>query len=450
MFTPVSPDILLSRPCGAAGRRWLLALGLAAGSAAHAQSTLPAVSAAPAPIVFPAGDTTQATRDLAQVFHVPGVTGPVARFQTVAGSFDIELLPAAAPLQAANFSAYAAAGAYDNTFFHRVAYFEAVAQPSILQGGGYYAVPSLDAVSKLAPVPLEYQLPNVRGTLAAARTSDPNSATSEWYFNTRDNSSILGPANDGYGYTVFARVLGTGMAVVDAIASLPLYNIGGPFNSLPLRDVAQDQTQVYLENLVPLQVVREIPVYPSADGQAALLGFLAVSDTPEVATALADGRTLRVTPVAPGFATIALTTGDVRGNLAQTTLAVTVLSPVPYVAWRQTNLATLADAGEAASSADPDADGLPNLLEYALGQDPLAFSSGGAPAVARDGSLLTLSFSAPRADLDYVVETTTALDSVWTTAGVMQGAPDANGRVSASVPVGEAPRFLRLRVAVRP
>lgn len=289
-----------------------------------------------------------------------------------------------------------------------------------------------------------------RAARSPPRTADPNSATSEWYFNTRDNSSILGPANDGHGYTVFARVLGTGMTVVDAIAGLPLYNIGGPFNSLPLRDVAQGQTQLYASNLVQLQIVREIPVYPSAAGEAALLEFVAVSDTPAVAVAQADGRTLRVTPVSPGFATIALTTGDVRGNLAQTTLAVTVLSPVPYVAWRQTHFATLADEGPAASAADPDADALPNLLEYALGLDPLAPTAGGAPAVAREGSLLTLSFPAPRADIDYVVETTGALGSAWTTAGVTQSAPDANGRVSASVAIGGSSRFLRLRVAARP
>ncbi len=411
---------------------------------------MPGVLDNPAPLVIPAGATAASTLDLGEFFHVPGVTGPVVRFQTVAGSFDVELLPSAAPQHVANFSAYAAAGAYDNTFFHRVAYFEAVAQPSILQGGGYYVDSNLTAVPKLAPVALEYRLPNARGTLAAARTADPNSATSEWYFNTRDNSSILGPANDGYGYTVFARVLGTGMTVVDAIAALPLYNIGGAFNSIPLRNVAQGQTQLFLSNLVPLQIVREIPLYPSVANQAALLGFLAVSDTPTVATAVADGRTLRVTPVAPGFATIALTTGDVRGNIAQTTLSVTVLSPVPYVAWRQTNFATLADAGDAASSADPDADGLTNLLEYALALDPLAPSAAGAPAVARNGSLLTLSFPAPRADLDYVVETAGALDGAWTTVGVTQGAPDANGRVSASVAIGESSRFLRLRVAVRP
>ncbi len=450
MVTPASPYPLLSRQLGLIDRGFLLVLALAAGSLGRAQSTLPAVSAAPAPLVFAAGDTAQATRDLGQVFHVPGVVGPVARFQTVFGSFDIELLPSAAPQHVANFSTYAAEGVYDNTFFHRVAYFEAVDQPSILQGGGYYVNPNLDSTPKLPPVPLEYQLPNSRGTLAAARTSDPNSATSEWYFNTRDNSDILGPANDGYGYTVFARVLGTGMAVVDAIANLPLYNIGSPFTSLPLRDVAQGQAQLFLSNLVPLQIVREIPLYPSSDGEAAMLGFLAVSDTPAVATAQADGRTLRVTPVAPGFATITLTTGDVRGNLAQTTLAVTVLSPVPYVAWRQTNFATLADAGDAASSADPDADGLPNLLEYALGQDPRTPSVDGAPAVARNDQLLSLTFPAPRADLDYLVETTGALGSAWTTAGVTQSAPDANGRVSASVAVGESPRFLRLRVAVRP
>ena len=309
----------------------------------RAQTTLPQVLASPPALSRTTADLSPVSIDLSTIFAVPGVTGPIARFDTTSGAFDVELQPSAAPNHAANFSAYATAQAYDNTFFHRVAYFESGQGPSILQGGGYQAVlPGAPAVPKLSPVALEYSLPNARGTLAAARTADPDSATSEWYFNTRDNSTILGPANDGHGYTVFGRVLGTGMTVVDTLAAFPLYNLGSPFTSTPLRDVTAGQTQLLVENFVVLRSVRLIPAYPAANDASALLRFTATSGNPAVASAsISSGHTLVVTPLAAGATTITLTTADVRDNLATASFAVTITrqnqtidfappSPQPY------------------------------------------------------------------------------------------------------------------------
>jgi probable HAF family extracellular repeat protein len=101
---------------------------------------------------------------------------------------------------------------------------------------------------------------------------------------------------------------------------------------------------------------------------------------------------------------------------------------------------------------DPDADGIANLLEYALALAPLAADPSGLPVPVLDQDEVRLTYRALRADLLYVVETTTNLadPASWTTAGVDQGTPAPDGATTATVPVGAGPRFLRLRVTVRP
>ena len=425
-----------------------LVLALVGGSL-HAQSTVPTVATTPAALNLPVGGTANSL-DLTTVFSVPGVTGQIAQFNTSFGLFNVELLAAAAPNHVTNFIAYTNAGSYSNTFFHRVAYFEASpAGPSILQGGGYSIASGLPAVTKRPSVNLEYSLPNARGTLAAARTTDPNSATSEWFFNTRDNSTILGPLNDGFGYSVFARVIGTGMFVVDTIAGLPLYNIGGAFTSLPLRDIAAGQTQVFFANLVPLNTVTPIPLFPSANGQAAVVSFTVSSSLPAVASAtLLNGRTLSIAPLALGSTTLTLTATDTNGNTAQTTLSVTVASAFT------TSLANAGvPANKRAATDDPDADGIVNLLEYALGLSPTTPSTTGLPAAQVAAGNLTFTYKrAVATGLTYVVQTTTDLTTPasWTTTGVTQGTPDVNGNTTATIPYSTGPRFLRLSVALNP
>jgi cyclophilin family peptidyl-prolyl cis-trans isomerase len=104
----------------------------------------------------------------------------------------------------------------------------------VIQGGGFYD--SFAGVVSQAPIVNETGLPNVRGTIAMARTSELNSATSQWFINTVDN-----PKLDTAKYAVFGQVLGDGMKVVDAIAALPICNLsnfaGGVFGEVPLRNV---------------------------------------------------------------------------------------------------------------------------------------------------------------------------------------------------------------------
>jgi cyclophilin family peptidyl-prolyl cis-trans isomerase len=263
------------------------------------------------------------TLDLRSYFAVPGAVGPkYAQFDTIFGRFNVELRNDIAPRHVANFLAYAQAGSYTNTFFHRAAALDASGSVSIVQGGGYgYKLPfEITTVTKLAPIALEYNLANARGTLAAARTSDVNSATSEWYINTRDNSTILGVTNGG-GYSVFGRVLGTGMTVVDAIAALPRYNVGSPFTELPLRNVSGSSANE--TNLIIVNSVREASLFPSGNAPA-VVDLTVQNSSAGVVSATIVNSTLTLTPIAAGTATVTVRAVDTNGNAATGTIGVTV------------------------------------------------------------------------------------------------------------------------------
>ncbi len=152
------------------------------------------------------------------------------RLATSAGDIVVELDAAKAPKTVDNFVRYVKAGHYDGTVFHRVI-------PSfMIQGGGYSA--DMKEKSTRAPIPLESRngLANVRGTIAMARTPDPNSATAQFFINVQDNPNLDQPnASDGNGYAVFGKVT-AGMEVVDKIRAAPTGNKAGHAN-VPLEAV---------------------------------------------------------------------------------------------------------------------------------------------------------------------------------------------------------------------
>lgn len=159
----------------------------------------------------------------------------VVRMETVLGDIDIELYDDVAPQTVANFLNYVKDGDYEDSFFHRSV------PDFVIQGGGFrMPVDQPEPVPLDPPVANEYSLPNVRGTIAMAKSAgDPDSATSQWFINLVDNTDTLGPANNG-GYTVFGKVIGNGMEVADAIAALPIVNAGSPFETLPVIDFSGD------------------------------------------------------------------------------------------------------------------------------------------------------------------------------------------------------------------
>ncbi len=152
----------------------------------------------------------------------------VVVFETSMGNFEVELDAQHAPTTVANFNKYVQQGFFDGLVFHRVI------PGFMVQGGGF----SPDGNQKQPGTPINLEsnngLKNLAGTIAMARTSDPNSATSQFFINVRDNTLLdYTPVNDGY--AVFGRVT-SGMDVVYAIEKVPTDTRG--FNqNWPVQDV---------------------------------------------------------------------------------------------------------------------------------------------------------------------------------------------------------------------
>ena len=197
-----------------------------------------------------ARDAAPATISLAGRFDDHHVTGTVVRFDVNAPAPNdkiyVELFDQegpnrlrATPATVANFLSYVDGGHYQNTFIHR-------SVPAfVVQGGGFNVSGSpinIGNVTQFAavvnePKPTTTTAPNnIRGTIAMAKLgSDANSATNQWFFNLADNSANLDNQNGGF--TVFGRVLGSGMTAVDEIAKVPRFGYASPFDSVPLRNV---------------------------------------------------------------------------------------------------------------------------------------------------------------------------------------------------------------------
>lgn len=155
---------------------------------------------------------------------------PLVKVQTNMGDFVLELNPKAAPKTVENFLTYVKSGFYKNTLFHRVI-------PNfMIQGGGFVSGMEEKDTRKAIALESRNGLSNLRGTIAMARTSDPNSATSQFFINVRDNHFLdASQAQDGYGYAVFGRVI-SGMQTVDAIARVKTHSVGY-YDDVPIRDV---------------------------------------------------------------------------------------------------------------------------------------------------------------------------------------------------------------------
>jgi peptidyl-prolyl cis-trans isomerase A (cyclophilin A) len=145
---------------------------------------------------------------------------------TSEGDITIELDREKAPRTVDNFIQYVKSGHYDGTIFHRVI------DNFMIQGGGMQ--PSMIEKATRAPIPLESRngLQNLRGTVAMARTMVPDSATSQFFINVRDNAFLdAANARDGNGYAVFAKIV-AGMDVVDRIKAVPTTS-RGPHQNVP-------------------------------------------------------------------------------------------------------------------------------------------------------------------------------------------------------------------------
>ena len=202
----------------------LLALALALPSVALAQNA-PAHKAAakPAATQPAAKKAAPATTPAKKADSTATAAAPKVLLKTSLGDITLELNPEKAPKSVDNFLTYVKSGFYDGTIFHRVI------DGFMIQGGGFTA--DLRQKKTRAPIAIESKngLSNLRGTLAMARTMDPNSGTAQFFINTVDNPRLdyAGDANPGY--AVFGKVV-SGMDVVDKIRAVET-GAQGPFAS---------------------------------------------------------------------------------------------------------------------------------------------------------------------------------------------------------------------------
>ena len=165
---------------------------------------------------------------------------PRVDVKTTAGSFVLELYPDEAPKTVANFLEYANSGFYNGTIFHRVI------DGFMIQGGGF----DREMRQKSTRPPIENEasngLKNDLGTIAMARTPNPHSATAQFFINVKDNSFLnyREPSPQGYGYTVFGRVV-DGMDVVMRISRVPTSR-AGPTENVPQQPVVIESVALKL------------------------------------------------------------------------------------------------------------------------------------------------------------------------------------------------------------
>ena len=384
-------------------------------------------------------------------------TESAVRVATTKGNVDIALYSATTPQTVANFSTYD----YSNVIFHRA--------PAgfVVQGGGFrtYAAPDVfEHIATPAMVPNEPGISNTYGTVAMAKVGDnPDSATSEFFFNLGDNSANLDSQNGGF--TVFGRVaapsLGTTLA---ALAAAPTANYAVRLHTGPL---ATDYTNSTFTDLP----VNQLPL-PATVDQSRLVKITSVSalpvltyavtanTNPSVASAALTGSSLQLTALAPGLTSITVSATDVDGNVTPQTFTVTV---------QQTLAQWAAAQGTTPGAADnPDFDALTNLQEWAFFGNPnVADATAHLPTFAlapvAGGKSVEITFPVRKfaANLTYSVEASGTLQpgnwtTIWTsTQGfavpVVTAAVDQSDRTVVTVrdtvsSSSAAGRFLRAKV----
>ncbi len=198
------------------------------------------------------------------------------------GTVDVRLFQSAMPNTVTNFLNYVDDNDWDGSFIHRRSGL-ADSGVGVVQGGGFI-VPTTGLIEDVGgqlflnfdQVPTDPPIndepgggvagpSNLRGTIAMAK-SGPNTATSQWYFNTIDNTVLDNPNQSSGGFSAFGRVLGNGMNVIDSIVALPRFNVGGAFNTLPVFDAAkiQNQVNVFTEDVVLVNDVSRLNI-PAGD-----------------------------------------------------------------------------------------------------------------------------------------------------------------------------------------
>ncbi|MEE2024280.1 peptidylprolyl isomerase [Alkalimonas mucilaginosa] len=198
------------------------------------------------------------------------IQATIVEFRTSVGTFEVNLFDDVTPKTVENFLKYVEDESYHNSVIHRMV------PDFVVQGGGftYSGAMPLKVIPAKPAVQNEPKLSNRRGTIAMAKVSgNANSATNQWFFNLKDNHAG-GPQLDTQngGFTVFGQVSEHGMEVLERIAALPRYNLGGAADSMPLRNYsnadAAANKAVTAEHLVMIESV--VVVDPRSNTAAGL------------------------------------------------------------------------------------------------------------------------------------------------------------------------------------
>jgi cyclophilin family peptidyl-prolyl cis-trans isomerase len=350
------------------------------------RALLTMTSTAPLPDVNFAAGVEVAPVNLDSYFKDPEATADFAIFDTSLGTIPVLLTPATTPKTVANFLNYADKGAYTNTIVHR-------SVPGFIwQAGGYQlsSQSSLTTIAADAPVQNEFGASNTRGTIAMAKLgNDPNSATSQFFFNESDrNASNLDYQNGGF--TVFGNVVGdAGLAVMDAIAAVPVpapAPLSSPLNQIPLQNYTAGTT-VQPSSLVLIK-----------DVTTASELFLASSDAPGVATASIQGSTLTVTPLGVGTAHITVVGYGSDGKTATETFAVNV-SPTAQLATAPPTGAPPTSQPSGASTPQPVATPPSDLTPAAKGPLPASVVAGRRTKIQQTVTLKNMTSSVSQKEL---------------------------------------------------
>lgn len=259
-------------------------------------------------------------------FDDPQITGTAVEFNSNLGTFYADLFSTTKATTVNNFLNYITQGKYEDSIIHRsVSNF-------VVQGGGFVEPEGdpfqINAVVTNAAIVNQPGISNLRGTIAMAKLGgNPNSATSQWFFNLGDNSANLDNQNGGF--TVFGQVIGDGMEVVDAIAAIPAFDKSGSapddlnnsaFTDIPLRNYT-DGNPVARENLVlfdTIERVAELTFSIVSNSNAALV-------TPTINEA--GQLVLTYIAGATGSSTITLRATDLFGAVVEDTFTVTRFTP---------------------------------------------------------------------------------------------------------------------------
>ncbi len=288
--------------------------------------------------------------NLEQFVNDPNIPGTVAEMEFLEGSqtatVDIALNnDSETQTTVQNFLSYVNSGAYDGTILHRNAVLSTNANGSpsdpaeIVQGGGFFlnennpAGAAIDQIATNAPIADEAGLdnPNVAGSIAMARTSDINSATSQWFFDVVDNPELNAVANsDGSidqsnGYAVFGHVIGNGLSIVKSLAALPTFQLDIPTGSgnaspVPVTGITETQAQdpntaIRPQNLIFLEKVTT----------AAGMTYTVTSSNPSLVKPTITGTTLAFAyGSGSGTATISVVGTSFDGSKITSSFPITV------------------------------------------------------------------------------------------------------------------------------